>query len=301
MRLRISRLPLLRWLSPGQSWRDAALELGVLAIAAQLLGFGAAIALDAPITGKRLLLKSTPKLVLLAKDAAIDITGLDPRCPAPDSSLTMDDGVNTATLVLPCGNWIANSVETLYSFRNPSAPAGPSVVKLAKVRAGYFKVVGSDLGGLPIPNGAATIDVVLNLAGITRRYCMTFTGTGDGSKLVTKDAPAGSCPAPPPCDATTGGFCWFLGGDDASCDVTCAIAARTYDSATETYAGSGGSDANCTAVLDDLGVPAGPLLTSAACFDGLGCFYNFAGRGRCSSPSTNSTSSGNFQRVCACQ
>ena len=116
------------------------------------------------------------------------------------------------------------------------------------------------------------------------------------------DAPTGSCPSPMACDATTGGFCWFLGMPDASCDAVCALAGRAYDAATESYAGSGGTDGNCAAVLDALGVPAGPLQTSSTCFDGVGCLHTLAeGRARCSAPPTNSDGAGAFRRVCACQ
>jgi hypothetical protein len=155
---------------------------------------------------------------------------------------------------------------------------------------------------MPVPNGGATIGVVLNLDGISRRLCMSFTSTGDGSRFVARDAPAGSCPSPPPCDAVTGGFCWFMGDSGASCDAACAIKGRAYDSATETYAGSGGTDANCVAVLDALGIPAGPLSMSALCFDGVGCLYAPpAGRARCTAPPTNSSASGSVRRACACQ
>ena len=164
----------------------------------------------------------------------------------------MHDGVDTATFLLPCINWSDHGSGT-YRYRNPSAPGGPSAVKAAKVKSGYLKVIGKGLGGMPVPNGDATIDVVLNLDGISRRFCMSFTSTGDGSRFVARDAPAGSCPSPPPCDAVTGGFCWFMGDSGASCDAACAIKGRAYDSATETYAGSGGTDANCVAVLDALG------------------------------------------------
>lgn len=279
---------------------NVALELRTLAVFAYLLGAGNAIALDQPITGKKLWLKSTPKFVLLSNDAGIEISGSDPQCPGGDSSLVMDDGVNSATFLLPCANWRANGSGT-FKYRNSSAPGGPSAVKTVSVKGGLLKVIGKGLGGMSVPNGAGTIDVVLNLDGISHRYCMSFTGTGNGSRFGVNDAPAASCPSPPPCDATTGGLCWFLGAKDASCDAACAIKGRAYDSATHTYAGSGGTDANCIAVLDALGVAAGPLNTNSSCFDGLGCLYAPLGRARCTAPPTNSSSSaGAVQRVCAC-
>src|SRR5262245_37905555 len=65
-------------------------------------------AADQGTPGKQLLLKSTPKLIVLSKDPYISITGSDPVA-GSDSSITFDDGVNTATWNLPAGNWTKNS------------------------------------------------------------------------------------------------------------------------------------------------------------------------------------------------
>ena len=242
-----SRRPLrskLRW--------TLALEPSALAAVLLLVAANGVSALDQPVAGRKLWLKTTPKFILLSKDAAIDVGGANPRCSGAESSLV----IGGVTFLLPCANWTANGSGT-FKYRNPDAPAGASAVKIVRIKNGQLKVIGKGLGGLVVPNGEATIDVVLNLDGITHRYCMSFPGEGDGVGFVAKDAPAGSCPSPLPCEATTGGFCWFLGADDVTCDAVCAIAGRAYDSATETYAGSGGSDANCIAVLDALGVPSG--------------------------------------------
>jgi hypothetical protein len=63
-------------------------------------------------------------------------------------------------------------------------------------------------------------------------------------------------PAPPPdpLPCTNGGRevagrCWYEGAFSKSCDQVCANASRTYDPATESFAGSGGSDANCGMVF----------------------------------------------------
>src|SRR5262245_8053333 len=148
-------------------------------------------AADQGITGKQLLLKSTPKLIVLSKDPGISITGSDPV--GSDSSITFDDGTNTATWDLPAGNWTKNSSGTLFKYNNGSAPSGPSAVKIAKLKSGLLKVVAK---GLPIPvlTGAATVNVVLSLDGGTNTYCMTFAGMGDGSMFLVKDAAAGTCP-----------------------------------------------------------------------------------------------------------
>ena len=105
------------------------------------------------ITGKKLLLKSPSKFVLLSKDAGISIAGSDPVGGA-DSSLTFDDGSGPVTMTLPKGIWRTNGSHTLFKYKNAAAPGGPSVVKIAKVKPGLLKVVGK---GLPfaVPNGEA--------------------------------------------------------------------------------------------------------------------------------------------------
>lgn len=262
----------------------------------------AAAALDQPLTGRKLVLRSTPRFVLTSKDASIDITGSDPPCAGADSVLVMDDGVTTVTFLLPCDHWRASSTGTLFKYRNPFAPLGASPVQSIKIKAGHLKIVSRGLSALAVPNGAAVINVMLSLDGITHRYCMTFSGTGDGSRFVAVDPLVGSCPHSTPCAAMTGGSCWYLGVAKASCDAACAINGRTYDTATDTHAGSSGSTVNCGAVLDDLGVPAGAVADTSPCFDGAGCFYAAgAGRFRCTTPPTNATAASTIQRVCACQ
>jgi len=152
-------------------------------------------AADQGITGKKLLLKGTSKLVLVSKDPGISITGSDPVGGA-DSSITFNDGSNAATLSLPASNWSTNGSATKFKYKNASAPSGPSIVKIAQVKAGLLKVVAKGTA-VPVPNGPGTIQVILSLDGGTNKYCMTFTGTGDGSKFLVQDSAAGSCPVPP--------------------------------------------------------------------------------------------------------
>jgi hypothetical protein len=110
-----------------------------------------------------------------------------------DSSITFDDGGGPASVAAPKMLWSANGSGTLFKYKNADAPAGPSILKVAKVAGGLLKAVGK---GTPIavPNGPASIDVVFTLDGGTNRYCMTFAGTGDGSKFLVKEAAAGTCP-----------------------------------------------------------------------------------------------------------
>jgi hypothetical protein len=99
---------------------------------------------------------------------------------------------------MPTTLWSTNGSATVFKYKNPDAPAGASSVKIARVKPGSLKLVVKDLP-FPVPTGAATIDVVFHLDGGTNNYCMTFTGTGDGSKFLVKDAAAGTCPSPGSC------------------------------------------------------------------------------------------------------
>jgi hypothetical protein len=98
-----------------------ALSCALAALAVQ------ARAADQGIAGRKLLLRSTPKLVLLAKDPGISLMGSDPVGGA-DSSITFDDGVNAVTVSLPASHWRTNGSATVFSYRNSAAPDGPSAV-----------------------------------------------------------------------------------------------------------------------------------------------------------------------------
>jgi hypothetical protein len=106
---------------------------------------------------------------------------------------------------------------------------------------------------------------------------------------------------PCPGGAIVGGFCWVKGMGN-SCDAACAAIGKTCDPATITYAGSGGTLANCQAVFAALG-GVGPVSDSGPCSDGFGCALDpFASGSRCTSPPT--TCAASFPvvtRFCACQ
>ncbi len=162
---------------------------------AVLLMATSALAAEQGVAGKKLLLKSG-KIVLLAKDPSISIAGSDPVDGA-DSTISFDDGSGPQVLSLPTSYWTANGAATLFKYKNAAAPNGPSVIKVAKVKGGLLKLVGKG-AALAVPNGPASINVVLRLDGGSNTYCMTFIGSGDGMKFLVKDATAASCaPAAP--------------------------------------------------------------------------------------------------------
>jgi len=101
-----------------------------------------------------------------------------------------------------------------------------------------------------------------------------------------------------------GGACWFLGNSDESCDTVCSNAFFSYDAATETYAGTGGSLLQCYAVMDALGQTSPPLFDGGdlACGAGGGCGTDGGSRARCTDVPTNSSATlPGISRACACQ
>lgn len=110
-----------------------------------------------------------------------------------------------------------------------------------------------------------------------------------------------------------GGYCWWKGPDGLSCANTCASIGMTYDPATATYAGSGGSDANCAAVATawfNWYPPAPPITVLGAGSTGVGCgdftFPNFDsglayGIYRDASPTLAEAVNPTVGRFCACQ
>jgi len=288
-----------------------------------LVTAGSATASDQGITGKKLLLTPS-KFMLISRDPSIDLTGSDP-VGGSDSSITFDDGViEPVPFVLPKPLW--SGASTLFKFKNPDAPDGMSQVKVAKIKPGLLKVVGK-LGPYASLSGPTAVDVVVSLDGGTNRYCMTFAGTASAGKLFVKDGAAGTCRPPgtpvatatasatptatyPPCPSSgesVGGFCWYLGEFGASCDATCAGLGKTCSAGTVTYAGTGGTSAQCDAVLSAL-IPDLAFVGDQTCgTGGIGCAILFIELGkpglRCSDTPTDcaAMSFETFSRACACQ
>jgi hypothetical protein len=152
------------------------------ALMGMLVWGGAAHASDQGITGKKLLLKSNPKMVLLSNDALVvpgaNGSASDPRCVADGGSgsggsVKLDDGTNSVTLSMPCANWSANGAATLYKYKDAAGTP-----KVGKVKTGLLKVVSpAGTGGFPVPNGPATATINVEVTVGADKYCMAFTGT----------------------------------------------------------------------------------------------------------------------------
>lgn len=104
---------------------------------------------------------------------------------------------------------------------------------------------------------------------------------------------------------TTGGYCWYLGAENASCDTVCSTHGG-YNDGTRLFAGSSGNTDNCKSVLNALKIPFSQFYNTSQ--GGLGCFAipntsgNFFGYWD-QQPTTSSatTSTAGRRRACACQ
>jgi hypothetical protein len=226
----------------------------------------------------------------------------------PDSmteyTLCLYAGSTSASVFVPAGSKWEPAGSTAFKFKDSSGtPAGARKAVRKSGTAGKSKVLLKGKGvnlpdvltpqGLPLPVTVQLVNsdtntcfkAVYNSAGpndanqfkATRRA----SDPGCGNDMVESpieecDGNAdGACPGICTsdcrcCEATTGGFCWFLGDADLSCDAVCAAAGKVYDPATETFAGSGGTSANCGAVLQALGVGNGSA-ADLSCTLGVGC------------------------------
>jgi hypothetical protein len=99
-----------------------------------------------------------------------------------------------------------------------------------------------------------------------------------------------------------GGATWYFGGDNQSCTSVCSFYGLSYNTATLTYAGSSGSNANCQMVLDALGAGSGGISSGPCGGQALGCMLGEGTRARCTSPATTAgAAQGGQFRACACQ
>ena len=100
---------------------------------------------------------------------------------------------------------------------------------------------------------------------------------------------------------SVGGYCWYASASSGDCTSTCSTHGG-YNDATRDYVGSAGSDANCEAVLDALGLTLGSSVYSGSWGTGIGCGYDSdPDRWRDTSPATTAGASfTSVIRACAC-
>jgi hypothetical protein len=136
-----------------------------------------------------------------------------------------------------------------------------------------------------------------SVANTATGYTGSVTETCNNGNLSQSGA---SCTAS--CGGTlVGGFCWYFAANQASCTTTCGSHGG-YNSATLSYAGSGGTDANCQAVATAFSH--GATVTDIARGNGVGCYLATGSQGgliRDTTPTTaNGTDIANTFRFCAC-
>jgi len=102
-----------------------------------------------------------------------------------------------------------------------------------------------------------------------------------------------------PCDVSVGGSCWFLSPVGQSCSDVCAANGLIVDPATTTYAGSGGTNAQCGDVLTALGVPVSPIFNDTV--EAVGCSVTGSARVRFTTTTTADAKDMYFARACACE
>ncbi|HYD49137.1 MAG TPA: hypothetical protein VEB21_12350 [Terriglobales bacterium] len=102
------------------------------------------------------------------------------------------------------------------------------------------------------------------------------------------------------------GKCWFATGFFQNCSQRCAVAGKSYDPATLTIGGYGGTNEACAAVLNAVGQSGGGIVDQS-CESQKGCHLPYQGGGgfvppvRCSAPTEPGDDGGPYTRVCACR
>ena len=126
-------------------------------------------------------------------------------------------------------------------------------------------------------------------------FCSCFLVLSCGDK--GGNAPIGSVSGCTNGGASVGGACWFLGAAGANCDTACGT--KLVDAATQSFAGSSGTNTNCQSVLSALGAATTPFVASFS--SGLGCFFHIGvGASRDTATTLNGVTLANVQRACAC-
>jgi hypothetical protein len=178
--------------------------------------------------------------------------------------------------------------------------------------------------GTAIPSGAT---VTIDAHGV----CKKVTNPGSGTRMVFTDSagewanfrsnPNGltmnACT--PSCGGkVVGGYCWYAAAVGQSCTQACTSRGGVDMEGTRNYAGSGGTNAQCDAVLTAIGFPLthpDQTVEEATCVDGgkdLGCVHSalgevFSVRFRCTGAPTTALAVwrpeneyDKTRRACAC-
>lgn len=172
---------------------------------------------DAPVEGRKLLIKNNPsgnRLIFQAKDLAVDTgragsTG-DPTCAGiggGGGAIRVHGGGNDVTILLPCGGWRhinASDANADYLYRDATRTTCSKVV-LRHGRAIKASCRGPQVDYvLGAPQG--DVDVTIRTGSVPERNCSTFGPppthvAQDGSNGKTYKA-KGAPPPPLPCTSS---------------------------------------------------------------------------------------------------
>jgi hypothetical protein len=204
----------------------------------------------------------------------------------PDAfNFTDQTGVATNTTIT------SNSV-TISGINTPAAVTATNGATFS-INGGAYGTSGN------ISNGQTLTVRMTSSASASTAVSTTVTvgGVSDNWSVTTASACGGS---------SVGGFCWYVGASNQSCNTVCTSRGGVNLSGTRDYAGSGGSDANCINVRDALGLSGitfAPDGSSSSYVVGLGCAVSFnnSSSTRVIDVTTNATDANSlFKRVCAC-
>jgi len=135
----------------------------------------------------------------------------------------------------------------------------------------------------------------------TNNLCVMTATTAEWQSFYNNPNGATVAACPAACGgATVGGYCWYASASGASCDTTCT-GHGGYNSATLSYAGSAGTNANCTAVMQAL-IPSSTWNSTTTTGYGIGCYHGFSTwifRDAISTTTSSATALYTI-RVCAC-
>jgi len=138
-------------------------------------------------------------------------------------------------------------------------------------------------------------------ATVSKLLCAPAKAVSTQSTTTTSVSTTSTTTIPCAAGVGVGGACWFLGTSAQSCTDVCTGHSLVYDASTASYAGSGGTLANCEAVLNALG-KSGAATAPSTGFDNLGCYFDeqMAANFRNPNQTTAGAAASFIERACAC-
>ena len=262
----------------------------ITAAVALLLGaVTGALAADAPISGKKLVLRDTssPRLVFVSRDdvPGPTLTGSDDPTFFGAMLTVSSGGGETVTVDLPASGWQAGGggqVRT-FRFRNSAAPGGISVVRSVVIVPGRRLKISSRSPNISLDEPSqGSVTVILDSG--TLRYCATFGGAitrDQPGRFNARDAAApGICP-PRPTTTTT--------SSSSTSSSSSPIPTTTSSSVTSTTATSTTTSTSTTSTTTLVPGCAPPLLPLGGIEFSIG-----AGAASCGGPAFTPPSAGPF-------